>query len=464
MLTKELQTAEGSIRLLSHPTPEVIASMAVEDGLGSPFHFQPEVLKGMLERTSSLEGAEVVVAGAPQAKLVGYLVMLPPDPIERWGRDPALPLYEVGGLEVARGFRRMGLAKGMLALPLSQGTWEERIILAPLYAEQWDPEGSGLDKPAYRSMLFRLSQPFGFAEFPTDEPEITADPANRLLVRVGRHVGPDMYARFHALLDERKALSIRQLNLLPKEEREAIYARLIPKELLETFGIDRQTLTDRFGRRLITFLCPPDQDLVRIEVCLNPEDRDYLYLLKLNQTFDGELELGFLIINDPRAERFHIDRDEDGQETRLGTVERNLKEEERAMQAGLAPGQVRQGLRLFGKVVRLVEEFTAFLGRDRFVLEAKFYHMAILCEKYDFGYLIGGQEVASIHQAFTPGGLLFRRLDGSTPFRQPGLEQTVRGRSWAIHDGILGEPWKAPRMYKLVGKQLQICTFPGSVY
>jgi hypothetical protein len=464
MLTKNLQTADGSIRLLNHPTPEVIASMAVEDGLGSPFHFQPDVLKGMLERSAALEGAEVVVAGTPQRRLVGYLVMLPPDPIERWGRDPALPLYEVGGMEVARAFRRIGLARGMLGLPLSEESWEERIILAPLYAEQWDLDGSGLDRPAYRNMLLHLAQPFGFAEFPTDEPEITADPANRLLVRVGRQIGPGVYARFRTLLDDRKTPSIRQINLLPKEEREGIYGRLIPNALFKIFDIDRQTLTDRFGRRLVTFLCPPDQDLVRIEVRLTPDDRDYLYLLKLDQTFDGELELGFIIINDPRGERFQIDRDENGQQTHLGTTGRNLKDEERAMKAGLAPGQVRWSLRLLGRVLRLVEEFTAFLGRDRFVLEAKFYHMAILCERYGFGYVIGEQEMASIHQGFTPGGPLFRRLDGSTPFRQPGIDQTVRGRSWAIHDGILGEPWKAPRMYKLVGKRLQVCTFPGAVY
>ncbi|MFN3476799.1 MAG: hypothetical protein ACK4Z6_04505 [Candidatus Methylomirabilales bacterium] len=63
---------------------------------------------------------------------------------------------------------------------------------------------------------------------------------------------------------------ILQLNFLPIEEREAIYPRLIPEELFETFGIDRRTLTDRSGRRLVTFLCPPGQDLVRIEVWLHP--------------------------------------------------------------------------------------------------------------------------------------------------------------------------------------------------
>ena len=56
------------------------------------------------------------------------------------------------------------------------------------------------------------------------------------------------------------------------------------------------------------------------------------------------------------------------------------------------------------------------------------------------------------------------RLDGSTPFRRPGAEQTVRGRSWAIHDGILGEPYTDYHMYKHVGKQADVCTFPKYVW
>lgn len=65
-----------------------------------------------------------------------------------------------------------------------------------------------------------------------------------------------------------------------------------------------------------------------------------------------------------------------------------------------------------------------------------------------------------IDDGFRPGGLLYRRLDGSTPFRMPGMERTVRGRSWAIHDGILDEPWDEVRIYKMVGVSAGINTFP----
>ncbi len=54
-------------------------------------------------------------------------------------------------------------------------------------------------------------------------------------------------------------------------------------------------------------------------------------------------------------------------------------------------------------------------------------------------------------EGFKPGNLLHERLDGSTPFRMQGMERTVRGRSWAIHDDILDAPWDGIVIYKMVG-------------
>jgi hypothetical protein len=73
-----------------------------------------------------------------------------------------------------------------------------------------------------------------------------------------------------------------------------------------------------------------------------------------------------------------------------------------------------------------------------------------------------------IHTAFQPGGLLYEKLDESTPFRRKGMEKTVRGRSWAIYDGILldafDEEWESPRMYRMVEKDFKVNTFPGQIY
>jgi hypothetical protein len=72
-----------------------------------------------------------------------------------------------------------------------------------------------------------------------------------------------------------------------------------------------------------------------------------------------------------------------------------------------------------------------------------------------------------IHREFQPGGKLHAALDGSTPFRQPDAWQTVRGRAWAIQDGILeviGERWRDLRMIRVVGKHAGVETFPGAKY
>ena len=77
----------------------------------------------------------------------------------------------------------------------------------------------------------------------------------------------------------------------------------------------------------------------------------------------GVPELSLVQINDPRSPRFAIDRDEDGLDTLLGTVRRNANEERRAMAAGLAPGQVRSGLRMLGEVLSAMDDFCRLLGR-----------------------------------------------------------------------------------------------------
>jgi acetoin utilization protein AcuC len=41
----------------------------------------------------------------------------------------------------------------------------------------------------------------------------------------------------------------------------------------------------------------------------------------------------------------------------------------------------------------------------------------------------------------------------------PGMEKSVHGRSWAIHDGIMDEHWEGVRIYKLVGINAGVNTF-----
>ena len=95
------------------------------------------------------------------------------------------------------------------------------------------------------------------------------------------------------------------------------------------------------------------------------------------------------------------------------------------------------------------------------------YVSAWIFEKRGFAYSKGHQLMDTIHGEFQPGGKLHKALDGSTPFRQPEQWKTVRGRAWAIHDGILeviDRKWDDLKMIKQVGRHAGANTFPDAEY
>lgn len=258
--------------------------------------------------------------------------------------------------------------------------------------------------------------------------------------------------------------SIQEINALPREVVEALYARLVPPPLLELFGISPVTLCGPDGTRLVRVTAPDGQTWARIEVRSSPDDRDPSLLMDLETSPLAVPELAFVQITDPRCPRYAIDRDPDGRDTLLGTVSRNLDEELRAMKDGLAPGQVRPGLRMLGHVLERMEAFCRLLGSELYLIEPLFYHSAILYERRGCGYLFGREVMEQVHGSFAESGPLRAALDGSTPFRQAGAETSVRGRSWALHDGIAGAPWGGVKMFKACGRVADVDTFPGGLY
>ena len=159
--------------------------------------------------------------------------------------------------------------------------------------------------------------------------------------------------------------SIAKLNRLPKEERNSIYLRLVPEAIFEMFQIDRQTLTNRFGERVVTGIFPPDENFACIEVKNRKEDKDCIFSCQVSlEAFMQSLYLDFLIINNPFSERFNVDVDEFGRETLLGTRSRNIPEEVRAMEAGLAPGMVRHGLRLAERICKVSGSIHGTFGAE----------------------------------------------------------------------------------------------------
>ena len=257
--------------------------------------------------------------------------------------------------------------------------------------------------------------------------------------------------------------SLLDINALASSEKERIYAGLIPVRLFNLLEISPTAFTDPTGRRLVTIIAPQGMNLARIEVRQNPDERRTIFFLDIAGTHYHQLDLSFCIINDPHALQFAVDVDENGIDNCFATLGRNIPEEIRAMKAGLFPNQTSRGLRMFGEFFHLFERFVDSLGMEMITAEPLTYDNAVRYEKYGFDYLSGRRLMLEIDREFRPGGSLFRKLDGSTPFRQPGMERTVHGRSWAIHDGILDEPWEGVNIYRLVGRPANIDTFPGRI-
>jgi len=265
---------------------------------------------------------------------------------------------------------------------------------------------------------------------------------------------------------------IRRISRLSGLEKEGIYRILIPPSLYHRFRIDPLLLNDERGNKAVRFFCPQGDRTCLVEIKLTGFE-DPLYSIQLTDTSDfTQIELDFLVVNDPSAPRFNTHINQDGTDTLFGWASRNLAEEKRAMNAGLFPGQTRKGMGLTGETINVLEFFCRIFDIKSIQLEALFYHNAITYEKHGFGYMDGYKQMKRIHELFQSGKQLFSQLDISTPCRKPAFAHTVRGRSWAIHDGILmetddnllDEGWVSPMMYRMVGKPRSMITFPDPTY
>lgn len=244
------------------------------------------------------------------------------------------------------------------------------------------------------------------------------------------------------------------INKLPEDEKRTIYGRYIPKELIEKFNLpdpvrDRGLLQFRFA-----------SGASDVEMMLFHQEGfpDPILYAHLTDTMNGQIHVLLYILNDPAAPRFSVDKMPDGSPTKFGILQRNIEAEQAAMNAGLSPGQVRKGLRLLQSATAAFEEFVTSLGHDMYFVEPLYYHNAVIFERYGFAYQMGKRRMEEIQAGFQEGGELRQRLDDSNPFRSPHAANSVRLRSWAIHDGILGRPFTNVTMYKRVGTSAKINT------
>lgn len=280
---------------------------------------------------------------------------------------------------------------------------------------------------------------------------------------------PDLGAISISLLERDAGLpfTIRQLNNLPENVKRRVYRGLLPPALLTRFGIDPVQWTGTNKEPMVFLEAEPQSEKVMITARNSLDPADEFFALELADNSLNGVELNLIVLNDPTAARFSIDQTEEGRPTMFGTLKRNLKAEEAAMQAGLAPGQVRAGLGGSRLVFEQIDTFLSMLGHRAYFLEPLTYASAWVFERRGFAYVRGHKLMDDIQREFQMDGALYQSLEDGSAFRKQDQAHTVRGRAWAIHDGILetlDQRWDKVRMVKQIGRHAGVETFPQAVY
>ncbi len=180
--TKTLETTKGSILLRDFCPPSLVERLSADSGLHA-FARLPEREHQLLLDIANSSDCALTLAHTPAGEIVGQVTIAPAD--EWW--EGIESLYEVA-IEVSTNWRGCGIARNMLSFALELDALEDMIFFAIGLSWHWDAEDLGISLYRYRQLITHLFSTQGFVEYPTTEPNVSMEPANVLLVRIGKRV------------------------------------------------------------------------------------------------------------------------------------------------------------------------------------------------------------------------------------------------------------------------------------
>jgi hypothetical protein len=185
-----LDTKAGPLFLQDHCTTVLVERLKANSGLHAFAHL-PEREYQLLLTLAKRPDTKLTLAYTPTREIVGQVTLVPAD---GWWQGLE-SLYEMS-IEVSSSWRRLRIARQLVAVALQDKAVEEVIILGLGLCWHWDIEGLGLNPFRYRALLARAATAYGFSEYFTGEPNISTDPANILLARIGRCVNQERINQF----------------------------------------------------------------------------------------------------------------------------------------------------------------------------------------------------------------------------------------------------------------------------
>jgi acetoin utilization protein AcuA len=202
-VTRQIDTRKGQVTILTSCPYNVLEGLDIDAGLGFFWHNRPDLQRAALLRIAADPQGRLTIAYSAERKIVGYVTVTAPDADTRWGRDHIEGLMELGGIEVGREWRGLGLSDAIMRETFTGPMFDKLIVIATGYRWCWDVESAGMTIREYRDMLHRVFQRYGFQFFETDEPNIAWYPDNALVARIGPRAPAQLQAQFKALLFER---------------------------------------------------------------------------------------------------------------------------------------------------------------------------------------------------------------------------------------------------------------------
>jgi len=188
--SKMIETNAGLLILRDFCPPSLVERLQPDSGLRAFARLparEHQLLLGIARRPD----CALTVAHTPAGEIVGEVTLAPGD--SWWeGLDN---VYEVA-IEVSSNWRGHKLATQLLSFALELDALEDMILFAEGLSWHWDMEGLGLSVYRYRELIAHLFATQGFTEQPTTEPNISLEPANILLVRVGKRVDGRVSSQF----------------------------------------------------------------------------------------------------------------------------------------------------------------------------------------------------------------------------------------------------------------------------
>ena len=188
--SKMLETQVGTLLLRDFCPPSMVERLVVDKGMYA-FARLPEREHQLLMSIARRPDCALAIAHTPEGVIVGEVTLAPGD--EWW--EGLENVYEVA-IEVSSNWRGLGVASQLLSFALELDALEDMILFALGLSWHWDTEGLGLNIYRYREMIIRLFGALGFVEYPTTEPNISMEPANVLLARIGKRVDQRAASRF----------------------------------------------------------------------------------------------------------------------------------------------------------------------------------------------------------------------------------------------------------------------------